>query len=134
MMNCNEIMGASGLADLVTLKCRDAATNVFGNGKVTDMNRVIEIEYYIRDTQYTIQIPKRKGPRQIVRITDLEEVNFNEARHNYIMERLGPYKDFHGIDTTPASLGIPQGLKVLYRTPRSWVTYRDDSVILTSLA
>lgn len=115
---CMKIYNIAAVAsEYFHMKCRLRVAAYFENGDVNANRETTEISYYIRDTKYKMVLRNRRGPRNICSVNGMRE-----------FPALGPYGDFHGINTTPAMIGFPDGCYVEYRGSKI-INYTGDSVI-----
>jgi len=126
-------------------KIRDYLSNVLEIGKTTQNGRgtPLEITYFMNGNKYRVSSPSMSGirtgqiksacPRHLFD----DDLKFIDAPYNYAErekfaetfgEYLGPFRNFHGIPTTPKMLGIEYSIVVEYRDERIIIYDPDDIV------
>lgn len=98
--------------------------NVYQYFYVNEKTRTIEISYYNKNTKYTVLLPKIKKRRVISKVFDYNDNDITDEIKHY----LGPYADFHSINTTPKMLGYHDGLKIKYNSNQE-LYFKSEEVI-----
>lgn len=116
--------------DYIFFLMREHFINELECGKLTECagNNVI-LTYYKTDVKYKLIIPKgKRGPKDI-------QAFFNEDETRDLTENirpyLGPYGNFHGIQTTPKMLGFDFPIIVKYSQGRR--KYMENEIISVML-
>ena len=89
----------------------------------------MDIHYPYATSWYTLRSPRHGST--IRKIEPLEH-NTTSKGTPPLYALLGPYRNFHGIPTTPNMLGHPEGIRVFYRGG-SQKDYTHDEIIGLSL-
>ena len=102
---------------------RQFLTSKFGHYFVEMHHAHYIINYPYGLTWYKILIPRKRGPCQIVDITDQDG---NDVK-DQILQFLGPGYNFHGIPTTPKMLGYKS---LTFSTIFDEQTFIEDKIIV----
>lgn len=100
------------------IECQNTASSTMQIGNC------MEVLYKHHGKLYRIMVPTDKIVSRVIAIRDEHGNNVT----NRVLEYAGPYKNFHGINTTPCMLGYEQLVLVYVRGNR--VINEHDTIVL----
>jgi len=112
----------------IKFKLREFTANIFQNGLIIRTEETINIVYYLNDTQYQICTPITRGIRDIKGF-DRKHNEKNENHDKIFNQYLGPFKNFHGIPTTPKMLGFNNETLIVHYRNGTKKEFGPDQII-----